>query len=155
MAKAKKEWKLEQHVGSGLITTEPFEVKVKGKNGGSDQTGTIQVVARILIMAAFVKVVEAIVNEGRKASERVNLTFEWLLTQFVNNMLVAQERSRLNKLADPTKAIVVSVQQMMEKFSITDEAKIRQFITMLAPEVLKREPSDEEVDSILAECLKD
>lgn len=154
MARQKKEWNLEQHVGNGLITTEPETVKVKGKNGAADQTGTVQIVARVLNVAAFVKIVEAIVNAGRKPAERIALTFEWLIMEFVNSMIIAQERSRLNVLADPLKAVVTSAKQMIDRFKITDESKIKDLVKMLATEVLDN-PSDEVILKIVARVTGD
>lgn len=136
MARQKIEWNLETLGNNGVISTrlQKFSVPTDKKNeDGTKVTvdGTTTIIGRVIDPLRFKTAAEESFNKGKKESERVNLTYEFLLAKFVNDSIGTNFKAGLRVKADPAAAVKRAIERIRRQFPNMPEDKAAAIAAMM------------------------
>lgn len=132
MARQRIDWGLDGAKESGIISLKEEEVSIPKEKGSKEKVkGKAIVIDRINEPAKFRELAEAAYNKGKKDTDKVSLTYEWLLAEFVNSSLRATKRNDLKAQANPDAAVTAALANLRKKFPHLTEEQLLAMHAML------------------------
>ena len=132
MARQRIEWNLSGVAGMGIVSLKELKVSVPTEKGSEKKIeGSATIIGRVLDTVKFRELAEAAYNKGKKDADKVSLTYEFLLADFVNSVVVATKKAELRTKANPAVAVKNAIENLRKKFPNVSDEKLAAMAEML------------------------